>query len=125
MTRFLICFSIIATLYPASLPADGGGIDLSYRMRIVTEADFREHVVDRRAVGRNGDWNLSRSNGRLQGIYGGRQFKGMWRWSNVNWCRKGTLGGAMVDDCWRLEIDGRKLRIAPAKGGNTYTYRLN
>jgi len=74
----LYCATFRANL-PLALCADGGGLPTyGGRLRILTESEFLDHVVDRRAEDRSGNWNISYSDGRLLGEYGGVRLKARW-----------------------------------------------
>lgn len=125
MRRILVSISFLVAMFPGVLWADGGGLSVSLSIRIATEDDFQDHVAGRRMEDRSGNWSIGYSNHRLTGEYDGLSLKARWNWQGKTWCRKGTLGGKKVDDCWRLDLKGDRLRTQPASGGNTVTYTIH
>ena len=93
-------------------------------MRISLETDFRDHVADRQIVDREGNWYIAYSNGSLAGESGGLKLSARWNWKDSFWCRAGTLGKQKVSDCWALNLQGDSLKMKPAAGGRTITYRI-
>ena len=124
MLRALICAFFLGIVFPQTLFADGN-TDITRYYRIDTLNYFREHVADRKMSDRQGNWSIAYSNYRLRDEYGGLKLTAKWSWRQDNWCRKGSLGGQAVNDCWQVEIKGDSLRVRPAGGGRSMTYKLD
>ncbi len=87
--------------------------------RIKTEKEFRQQVVDRKAVSEAG-WFIVHSDGKTSGNIFDKKFSAAWVWKNRMYCRNAVLGKEKLKtDCQVVKVSGDQVQFIRdyGKGG--------
>lgn len=100
------------------------GPSLAEFKQIMTEAEFRQHIVGKKITFSNGTWWTATPGGKLKGEFARGEMRGTWKWSGHYFCRSGTIGGKDIgNDCQIWEVDGKKIRYTRGWGkGKTIVF---
>lgn len=65
------------------------------------------------------------ADGTMEGVYEGTAYAGNWQWRDGYFCRTGTVGFVLPENCQLWEISGDRARSTRDRGqGSISTYRL-
>ena len=83
---------------------------------ITSESVFTEEVVDQ-YFGDDGGKSIAKSDGTIEGDFGGQKLSGTWQWQDGYFCRTSTLGDLDIgSDCLVIEVTDKQMRLTLGKG---------
>ena len=83
---------------------------------ITSESVFIEEVVDQ-YFGDDGGKSIAKSDGTIEGDFGGQKLSGTWQWQDGYFCRTSTLGDLDIgSDCLVIEVTDKQMRLTLGKG---------
>lgn len=83
---------------------------------LTTKEDFLAKVADT-YFGDEGGQSVAKSDGTIEGDFGGKKLKGTWEWSDTYFCRTSTLGNMdLGHDCIVIDVTDYQIRLTLQKG---------
>lgn len=83
---------------------------------ITSESIFETEVVDQ-FFGDEGGQSVAKSDGTIEGEFGGEKLSGTWAWEDGHFCRTSTLGDLDIgSDCLVIEVTDAQMRLTLAEG---------
>ncbi|MFT5701103.1 MAG: hypothetical protein ACI8ZB_003992 [Desulforhopalus sp.] len=83
---------------------------------VTTKEDFLAKVADT-YFGDEGGQSAAKSDGTIEGDFGGKKLKGTWEWDTTYFCRTSTLGDMdLGHDCIVIDVTDYQMRLTLQKG---------